>query len=439
MGISARIVETMENAIHTTIIATPITVDCAAWNRTDGPLLFQQQEEDAGQGHEQVRQRAGHVGLETRAGSRRFAGGGKLGHADRLRRKRRNEGGSGAGVGASPSDGRSRCSDAISGWPPRWRRWGSPVPTTRRPSTRAPRIITVTEPVPLTIETYRLANGLNVILSRDTSVPVVAVNLWYHVGSGDERPGRTGFAHLFEHMMFQGSQNVGDDEHFRLIQEAGGTLNGSTNSDRTNYFQAVPSNFLERVLWQEADRMGFLLPAMTQEKLDNQRSVVQNERRQNYDNAPYGLAFETLAAALYPEGHPYSWTTIGSLEDLNAASLEDVQDFFRTYYAPATLAGHRRRLRPGAGEGWVERYFGPISRGPHRSSGPTRSRCGWTRSGAWCWRTGCSSRASTSPGPPPRSTSRATRTSTPWPTSWPAAGARGCTSGWWHRSRSRSS
>jgi zinc protease len=230
---------------------------------------------------------------------------------------------------------------------------------------QTPRTITVTRPVPLEIETYRLANGLNVVLSRDTSVPVVAVNLWYHVGSGDERPGRTGFAHLFEHMMFQGSEHIGDDEHFRLISEAGGTLNGSTNGDRTNYFQAVPSNFLERVLWQEADRMGFLLPAMTQEKLDNQRSVVQNERRQNYDNAPYGLAFETLSAALYPDGHPYSWTTIGSLDDLNAASMDDVQDFFRQYYAPnnASLAivGD---FDPAQAKAWVERYFGPIPAGP---------------------------------------------------------------------------
>jgi zinc protease len=227
-----------------------------------------------------------------------------------------------------------------------------------------PQARSVSTPVRLDIETYRLANGLNVILSRDASVPVVAVNLWYHVGSGDERPGRTGFAHLFEHMMFQGSQHVGDDEHFRLIQEAGGTLNGTTNTDRTNYFQAVPSNFLERVLWQEADRMGFLLPSMTQEKLDNQRSVVQNERRQNYDNAPYGLAFETLAAALYPAGHPYSWTTIGSLEDLNAASLDDVQDFFRQYYVPnnasLSIVGD---FDPAQTKRWVERYFGGLPAG----------------------------------------------------------------------------
>jgi zinc protease len=228
-----------------------------------------------------------------------------------------------------------------------------------------PREISLRTPVRLDLETYRLSNGLSVIMARDTSVPVVAVNLWYHVGSGDERPGRTGFAHLFEHMMFQGSQNVGDDAHFRFIQEAGGTLNGSTNTDRTNYFQAVPSNFLERVLWLEADRMGFLLPAMTEAKLDNQRSVVQNERRQNYDNAPYGLASETIAAALYPAGHPYSWTTIGSLADLNAASMADVQDFFRTYYAPnnASLAivGDFDRA---AARALVERYFGGIPAGP---------------------------------------------------------------------------
>jgi zinc protease len=229
----------------------------------------------------------------------------------------------------------------------------------------ASRTINLTQPVRISLETYRLANGLNVILSRDTSVPVVAVNVWYHVGSGNERAGRTGFAHLFEHMMFQGSQNVGDDQHFSLIQEAGGTLNGSTNTDRTNYFQAVPSNFLERVLWQEADRMGFLLPAMTQTKLDNQRSVVQNERRQNYDNSPYGLVPETMAAAMYPAGHPYSWITIGSLTDLNAAAMEDVQDFFRTYYTPRnaslSIVGD---FDPAQARAWVERYFGPIPAGP---------------------------------------------------------------------------
>src|SRR5690606_28834853 len=224
---------------------------------------------------------------------------------------------------------------------------------------------TLTEPVQIEIESYRLENGLTVVLSRDTSVPVVAVNLWYHVGSADEEPGRTGFAHLFEHMMFQGSANIGDDEHFRLVQEAGGTLNGSTSSDRTNYYQAVPSNFLERVLWLESDRMAGLLDALTEEKLDNQRNVVQNDRRQRYENAPYVMASDALAAALYPPGLPYSWPSIGSLEDLNAASLEDVRAFFRKYYAPnnASLAivGD---FEPEQAKAWVEKYFGPIPAGP---------------------------------------------------------------------------
>lgn len=237
---------------------------------------------------------------------------------------------------------------------------GPAVSQTTTPTTR-----TITSPVDLTLESFRLDNGLNVILARDTSVPVVAVNLWYHVGSANEEPGRTGFAHLFEHMMFQGSENIGDDGHFRLIEEAGGNLNGSTTSDRTNYYEVVPANFLERVLWQEADRMGFLLPAMTQEKLDNQRSVVQNERRQNYDNAPYGLAYETLLAAFYPPEHPYSWPTIGSLADLQDASMEDVQAFFRRYYAPnnasLTIVGD---FEPGRTKEWVERYFGGIPSGP---------------------------------------------------------------------------
>jgi zinc protease len=226
-------------------------------------------------------------------------------------------------------------------------------------------IRTLTEPVQISVESYRLSNGLNVVLSRDTSIPVVAVNLWYHVGSGDEERGRTGFAHLFEHMMFQGSANIGDDEHFRLVQEAGGTLNGSTSTDRTNYYQAVPSNFLERVLWLESDRMSGLLTALDEAKLENQRSVVQNERRQRYENAPYGLAFETLSAALYPPEHPYSWATIGSMEDLNAASVEDVRAFFREYYAPnnasIALVGD---FDPAQAKAWIERYFGGIPAGP---------------------------------------------------------------------------
>ncbi|HEY0155226.1 MAG TPA: pitrilysin family protein [Longimicrobium sp.] len=229
-------------------------------------------------------------------------------------------------------------------------------------SSTAPRTITVAQPVPLAVEMYRLANGLTVILSRDTSVPVVAVNLWYRVGSGDERPGRSGFAHLFEHMMFGGSQNV--TEHPRLVTEAGGTLNAGTTSDHTSYFEVVPSNFLERVLWLEADRMGFLAGALTQEKLENQRSVVQNERRQNFENVPFGLVGETIGRLIYPAGHPYSWPTIGSLADLNAASLDDVSAFFRQYYTPnnASLAVVGD-FHPAQAKRWIERYFGTIPAG----------------------------------------------------------------------------
>ncbi|MDH4069456.1 MAG: insulinase family protein [Ignavibacteria bacterium] len=209
-----------------------------------------------------------------------------------------------------------------------------------------------------------LPNGLTVILHEDHSVPVVSVNVWYHVGSGREKPGRTGFAHLFEHMLFQGSEHVGDDQHFGYIQEAGGTLNGSTSNDRTNYYETVPSQFLEMALWLEADRMGFLLPAMTQEKLDNQRDVVKNERRQRTDNQPYGRAFERIQTLLYPDGHPYSWPVIGSMEDLSAASLDDVAEFFRTYYVPnnasLVIVGD---FDPEQTMTWVREYFGPIPAG----------------------------------------------------------------------------
>jgi zinc protease len=175
---------------------------------------------------------------------------------------------------------------------------------------------------------YKLKNGLRVILHPDRSTPIVAVNVWYHVGSKNEVPGRTGFAHLFEHMMFQGSKNYNDD-YFKPLQEAGANINGSTNPDRTNYYEVVPSNFLELALFMEADRMGGLLDAMTMDKLNNQRDVVKNERRQRYDNQPYGTAFEKISSIIYPKDHPYHWTTIGSLEDLTAASMEDVQAFFR--------------------------------------------------------------------------------------------------------------
>ena len=186
-------------------------------------------------------------------------------------------------------------------------------------------------------EKYALPNGLQVILHEDHSTPIVGVNVWYHVGSKNEQPGRTGFAHLFEHMMFQGSKHY-DSDYFGPLQKAGGRLNGSTSPDRTNYWETVPSNYLELALWMESDRMGFLLPAMTQEKLDNQRDVVKNERRQSYENRPYGLAYETILAAMYPPDHPYSWPTIGSMADLDAASREDVADFFRRYYHPGNAS-----------------------------------------------------------------------------------------------------
>jgi predicted Zn-dependent peptidase len=214
------------------------------------------------------------------------------------------------------------------------------------------------------IETFTLENGLFVTLSEDHTAPIVAVNLWYHVGSANERSGRTGFAHLFEHMLFQGSASVGANEHFELVQRAGGTLNGSTWLDRTNYFETVPSNQLELALWLEANRMGYLLPAMTQQKLDTQRDVVQNERRWSMDNQPYGSWWERLPALCFPPSHPFHHSLIGSMSDLDAASLQDIEQFFTTYYTPdnavLSIAGDfdradARRL--------VERHFGPIPRG----------------------------------------------------------------------------
>ncbi len=165
-------------------------------------------------------------------------------------------------------------------------------------------------------EKYCLDNGLEVILHRNNSIPLTAVNIWYKTGSANEPKGKTGIAHLFEHMMFQGSKNVPKEMHFRFIQEAGGTLNGSTSFDKTNYYEKIPANFLELIFWLESDRMGFLLPALTQEKLDNQKDVVFNERLERYDNQPYGLAWEKIITNLYPEGHPYSWPTIGFKEDI---------------------------------------------------------------------------------------------------------------------------
>jgi zinc protease len=184
---------------------------------------------------------------------------------------------------------------------------------------------------------HTLDNGLDVIVHEDHDLPIVAVNLWYHVGSKNERPGLTGFAHLFEHLMFEGSANY-DRGYFQPLQEAGALLNGSTNADRTNYWEVVPTNALELALFLESDRMGYLLPALTPEKFANQRDVVLNERRQNYENRPYGFAGMAIASALYPPDHPYHWLTIGSAEDIQAATLEDVSAFFRKYYHPGNAS-----------------------------------------------------------------------------------------------------
>lgn len=214
-------------------------------------------------------------------------------------------------------------------------------------------------------ERFTLPNGLTVILAEDHAVPVVALTIWYHVGSKNEKPGRTGFAHLFEHVMFQGSKHVGNDQHFKIIEEAGGSINGSTWNDGTNYYETVPSSELETILWLESDRMGFLLPTLTQAKLDEQRAVVKNERRQRVDNQVFGTASEAISAALYPPSNPYSWPVIGYMRDLDAASVEDVTDFFRTYYAPSNatlvLAGD---FTPERAKALIAKYFGPIPRGP---------------------------------------------------------------------------
>jgi zinc protease len=218
------------------------------------------------------------------------------------------------------------------------------------------------------IEDYTLPNGLHVCLNHDSSAPLVAVNLWYHVGSKDEVAGRTGFAHLFEHMLFSGSEHVGNNEHFRYIQSIGGVLNGTTFFDRTNYYETVPSNYLALALWLEADRMGFFLPALTQEKLDVQKEVVKEERRLRYDNAPYGTWFEDLLRLAYPPEYPYHWPTIGSMDDIGAASLDDVREFFSTWYRPQnavlTLVGDFDR---GEARDLVETYFGEIPGGPPRA------------------------------------------------------------------------
>jgi len=228
--------------------------------------------------------------------------------------------------------------------------------------------------IPYSEET--LPNGLHVIYSEDHSAPVVAVDIWYNVGSKMEQPGRTGFAHLFEHMMFKGSKNVPDGQHFALLEgagaRAGSDINGTTAWDRTNYFEQLPSNQLELALWLEADRMGTLTDVLTREKLDNQREVVKNERRQSVDNQPYGSWLERMEAAIYPESHPYHHPVIGSMEDLTAASVDDVKSFFATYYAPnnavLVVAGD---FDPANARALVRRHFGWIPR--HAPPPPLRS------------------------------------------------------------------
>ena len=208
-----------------------------------------------------------------------------------------------------------------------------------------------------------LANGLDVIVHEDHDLPIVAVNLWYHVGSKNERPGRTGFAHLFEHLMFEGSEHH-NSGYFSPLQQAGAAVNGSTNTDRTNYWEVVPTSAVDLALWMESDRMGYLLPALTRERFETQRDVVLNERRQNYENRPYGFGVMAIMAALYPEDHPYHWVTIGAAEDIRAMQLEDVQAFFRTYYHPSNaslvLAGDIETARA---FDLAEGYFGELPAG----------------------------------------------------------------------------
>src|ERR1043166_4716395 len=218
--------------------------------------------------------------------------------------------------------------------------------------------------IKIPFETYKLPNGLTVILSEDHTTPTVAVDVWYHVGSKNELPGRTGFAHLFEHVMFTGSGHVPYGLHDKLTEGVGGNNNGSTTNDRTNYYENIPSNYLESTLWMESDRMGFLLDTLDIAKLNAQRDVVKNERRQSYDNQPYGRVSEIFSAAMYPKDHPYSWPVIGSMTDLSAASEEDVKAFFRLYYAPnnATLAVVGD-FDPVQTKAWIQKYFVDLPQG----------------------------------------------------------------------------
>jgi zinc protease len=218
--------------------------------------------------------------------------------------------------------------------------------------------------VNIPFERMTLPNGLEVILSPDHTVPQVAVDVWYHVGSKNEVPGRTGFAHMFEHVMFTGSGHVPYGMHDRLTEGVGGTNNGSTTNDRTNYFEIVPANYLESALWLESDRMGFLLDKLDEAKFKAQRDIVQNERRQNTDNQPYGRAFEIITTAVFPQSHPFSWPVVGYLSDLQKAGVDDVKEFFRQYYTPsnATLAivGD---FEPAQAKAWVTKYFGELKKG----------------------------------------------------------------------------
>ena len=300
-------------------------------------------------------------------------------------------------------------------------------------------------PLEVPYRQFQLANGLNVILHRDTSVPVVAVNVWYHVGSANERVGRTGFAHLFEHLMFEGSKHVKEGEFDTLLEAAGGNNNGSTSNDRTNYVIDVPSNALELALYLESDRMAYLLDTMSPARVDGQRDVVKNERRQSYENRPYGMASIELDKMLWPAGHPYSWPTIGYMEDLTAASHDDVVQFFKKYYAPnnasLVVAGD---IDYDATKALVEKWFGEVPKGePVEPIAPPPAVLTGVKRQTMTDRVRLSKLFSA--GSRRASTAPATRRSTWCRRCWPGARTRASTSGWsttrrWRRTwRPRSS